>query len=199
MRHPARWVASLALLAAIVAVALALAAGHTHGGVPPDVKAPRGLQTVSLAQNAAYSYNPFGTGPEDASQASNVLDGDPNTTWSTEHYIEGKLEDKPGVGIYLDAAPGVQARAVVIQTPTPGFSAGVYASNGFDENLAYGNTTPLIQRGWTPLATPRPIEGSTTIRLNDPTNAAYRYYLVWIVTLPPGSDNAEISGVALLK
>jgi eukaryotic-like serine/threonine-protein kinase len=200
MRHPARWVASLAVLAAaIVGIVLWQAAGHTHRGVPPDVKPQRGLQPVDLAQNAAYSYNPFGNGPEAPSEVSNVLDGDPNTTWSTEHYFEDNLADKPGVGIYLDAAPGVQARALVIQTPTPGFRAGVYASNAFNESLPYGNSTPITQRGWTQVAPARSIGANTKITLNDPAAVAYRYYLIWIVALPPGSENAEISEVALFK
>ena len=199
MRHPARWAVSLVLVAAIVTLVLVLAAGHAHRGVPPDVGSQGGLRPVSLAQNAAYSYNPFGTGPEHPSQVSNVVDGDPTTTWSTEHYMEGKLDGKPGVGVYLNAAPGVQARALVIQTPTPGFSAGVYASNAFDESLPYGNATPLTQRGWTQLAAAETIGENTRIALSDPSGGRYRYYLVWIVALAPGSESAEISGVALLE
>src|SRR4051812_2197539 len=44
MRHPARWVASLALVAAIVAIALVAAAQQAHKGtgVPPDVHAGAG-------------------------------------------------------------------------------------------------------------------------------------------------------------
>ena len=80
-----------------------------------------------LAQDAASSYNPFGTGPEHAEDVASVVDGDINTSWSTEHYVAGSL-GKPGLGISIDASPGVAARAVEIQTPTPGFSASVYAS-----------------------------------------------------------------------
>jgi serine/threonine-protein kinase len=197
MRHPWRWAGSLALLGAIVAIALVLAAGHTHSGVPPDVAPRRGLQAVHLGQTAAHDYNPFGTGPEHPTQVSNVLDGDPNTTWSTEHYVEGTLGHKPGVGIYLDAAPGVQARAVEIQTPTPGFTAAIYASNGFHKGLPYGDPTPLTQRGWTQLASARTIDAHTTIPLSDPGDARYRYYLIWITALPPSSEVAEISEATL--
>ncbi len=128
IRHPARWAISSALLALVVAVALVAALRHTHSGtgIAPDVRSGAGTPVV-LAQKAASSYNPFGTGPEHAEGVSNVIDGDLNTFWSTEHYIEGNLS-KPGLGVSLDAAPGVAARAVEIQTPTPGFSAAVYAS-----------------------------------------------------------------------
>ncbi len=95
MRHPWRWAGSLALVGAIVAIALALAAGNTHSGVAPDVPAKHGLQPVRLSQTAAHDYNPFGTGPEHPTQVSNVVDGDPNTSWSTEHYMDDTLASKP--------------------------------------------------------------------------------------------------------
>ncbi len=197
MRHPARWIASLALLGGIVALVLVLAADRTHRGVPPEVSAGHGLKAVRLGQTAATDYNPFGTGPEHRAQVSNVLDGDPNTTWSTEHYVEGTLGDKPGVGLYLDAAPSVRARAVNIQTPTPGFSAAIYGADTFQQSLPYGDATPLPQRGWTRLAPPRTIAADTTVAIAKP--ASYRYYLIWIVKLPPSRESAEISEVTLFR
>src|SRR5271157_2892878 len=61
MRHPARWVASLALIGVIVAIALVLAAGHTHRGtgVAPGVVVKPGLSPVFLSQTSAHDYNPF--------------------------------------------------------------------------------------------------------------------------------------------
>ncbi len=199
MRHPARWAVSLALLGAIVAIVLVLAAGHTHSGVAPNVPASHGLQPIRLSQTAAHDYNPFGTGPEHPTQVSNVVDGDPNTTWSTEHYVEGTLASKPGVGLYLDAAPGVVARGIEIQTPTPGFTAAIYASNNFHQSLPYGDATPLAQRGWTQLASARTVGASTTIPLGNPGRVRYRYYLIWIVRLPPSSEVAEVSEVTLFE
>jgi eukaryotic-like serine/threonine-protein kinase len=198
MRHPWRWAASLALLATIAALVLILIAGHTHSGVEPNVPSRQGLQAVRLSQTAAHDYNPFGTGPEHPTQVSNVVDGDPNTTWSTEHYVEGTLGNKPGVGLYLDAAPGVKARAIELQTPTPGFTAGIYASNDFHQ-LPYGETRPLTQRGWAQVAGARTISARTTISLGDPSDVRYRYYLIWITALPPSSEVAEISEATLFS
>src|SRR5205807_2260961 len=95
---------------------------------PPDVQRMRpevsaatvgahaGIEPVQLSQTAAHSYNPFGTGPENRDQVDNVVDNDPNTTWSTEQYYEGTLKKQGGVGlgVYLDAAPGVAARQLAI-------------------------------------------------------------------------------------
>jgi serine/threonine-protein kinase len=100
------------------------------------------------------------------------------------------------VGVYLDAAPGVKAQAIELQTPTPGFTAAIYAANDFQQ-LPYGDTTPLTQRGWTQVAPPRTIAAHTTIPLNNATGVRYRYYLIWITKLPPSSEVAEIAEATL--
>jgi eukaryotic-like serine/threonine-protein kinase len=198
MRHPARWLGSLALLGGLLALALALAAGHTHRGVSPDVGAKPGLTPVTLAQTSAHGYNPYGNEPEHPTQVANVVDGDPTTVWSTEHYLDDTLGRKPGMGIYVDAAPGLRARAIEVQTPTPGFTAAVYAANAFNSSLPYGAPQSLSERGWVQLAPPRAISAQTTIPL-DTDGARLRYYLLWITHLPPGSETAAISGITLFK
>ena len=139
-------------VAAIVAIALVAAAQQAHKGtgVAPDVHAGAGLQAVPLSQTAAHDYNPFGTGPENHNRVQNVVDSDPNTDWSTAHYYEGTLKKAggTGVGVYLDASPGVVARAIEIQTPTPGFDVQVYGAHSIDLSYPYGDSTPLAARGW---------------------------------------------------
>jgi serine/threonine-protein kinase len=200
MRHPARWLLSLALLAGLVALALTLLAGNTHRGtgVAPNVHARPGLSPVSLASSAAHDYNPFGTDFEHPKQVANVLDGDPNTTWSTEYYLNNTLAGKPGTGLYVDAAPGLQARAVEIQTPKPGMQVAIYASRSFASALPFGSPESLAERGWRQLSAPRTIGRQTTIRL-DTGGVLYRYYLIWITRLPPASESAEISEVTLFR
>ncbi|HXP28772.1 MAG TPA: protein kinase [Solirubrobacteraceae bacterium] len=202
MRHPARWLASLALLAAIVAIALIAAAQHAHSGtgVAPDVHSSAGLQPVALSQTAAHDYNPFGTEPENRNRVQNVIDSDPNTTWSTAHYYERTLK-KPGgtgVGVYLDAAPRVAARALEIQTPTPGFDVQIYGAEKIDLSYAYGNSTPLTGRGWQgPIVSAESVRNGQRIKLG--SARPYRYYLVWLTTLPPGQQSAAISELTLFK
>ena len=52
-----------------------------------------------------------------------LVDNDPTTDWKTQHYYSGSLGSKAGVGIYVDANPGVVARAVRVLTSTPGWNA----------------------------------------------------------------------------
>jgi serine/threonine-protein kinase len=203
MRHPARWAASLALLAAIVAIAIVAASLQTHSGtgIAPGVHSSHGLQAVALSQTAAHDYNPFGTGPENHNRVQNVIDSDPNTSWSTAHYYEGTLKKAggTGVGIYLDASPRVAARAVEIQTSTPGFNVQIYGANKINLSYAYGDTTPLAQRGWQgPLGSATSVRDNQRIKLKAPATA-YRYYLVWLTTLPPGKQSASASELTLFK
>jgi eukaryotic-like serine/threonine-protein kinase len=200
MRHPALWIASLVLIGALVAVGLVIAAGHTHRGtgVAPGVVTQPGLTPVPLGQTSAHDYNPFGTGPEHPRQVSNIVDGDPSTLWSTEHYLDASLGSKPGLGVYVDAAPGVVARAVEIQTPTPGFQAAVYACRRFEEGLPYGDPTTLAERGWTRLAAPQPVRSRMTLHLAA-GGAEYRYYLLWITSLPPGEEAVQIAELTLFR
>jgi eukaryotic-like serine/threonine-protein kinase len=203
MRHPARWAVSLVLLAAIVAITLIALAGRTQRGtgVPPDIDSHAGLEPVALAQTAAHDYNPFGTGPENHDLVDNVVDSDPNTAWSTEQYYEGTLK-KPGgtgAGLYLDAAPGVAAKAIEIQTPTPGFGVQMYAADTIRLALPYGDTVTLAERGWQgPFGASSYVHDRERIPLSS-SGQRFRYYLVWITTLPPNMQSASISEVTLFR
>jgi serine/threonine-protein kinase len=201
--HPARWLAAFGLLAVIVAIALVIALGRTHKGtgVASGVGARSGLVPVTLSETAAHGYNPFGTGPENRDQVGNVVDGDPNTTWSTEQYYEGNLRKPGGVGlgIYLDAAPGVLAKAIEIQTPTPGFSVQIYAGDHINLELPYGDSTSLAARGWQgPVGTSTSVRSGGRISLAG-TGGRHRFYLIWMTTLPPGKQSAAIADVTLFR
>ena len=203
MRHPSRWAGLLALLGAIVAVTLVALAGETHRGtgVAPEVVSQPGLQPVPLSQTAAHGYNPFGTEPENRNLVQNTVDSDPNTTWSTEQYYNGTLKKPGGVGagLYLDASPGVAGRAIEIQTPTPGFAVQIFVANRIDLSLPYGDPTPLAARGWQgPVGASGYVHDRERIQLK-PSSQPYRYYLIWITTLPPNMQAAQIAELTLFK
>ena len=201
MRHPVRWVVSLALLGTLVALVLVLIADRTHRGVAPDVDTRAGLEAVPLAQTAAHDYNPFGTGPENREKVQSAVDGDPNTSWSTEHYYDGTLKKAggTGVGLYVDAAPNVAGKQIEIQTSTPGFSAQIYVANHIDLSLPYGSSTSLTARGWRgPVGEAQNVHDGAHIQLNL-SGARYRYYLVWITQLPAGMQSASLAELTLFR
>jgi serine/threonine-protein kinase len=200
MRHPWRWLTSLILLTAVLAVALVVAIGHAHRGtgVNPDLSAAPGLTPVQLGQTSAQDYNPFGTGPENRDEIQNVVDSEPNSAWSTEEYYDGTL-GKPGAGLYLDAAPGVRARAIEIETDTPGFAVQIYAASQVRLSLPYGNPTSLAARGWQ-----GPVGESTDVRSGQRIalslgGRSFRYYLLWITKLAADDRLATINDVTLFR
>jgi serine/threonine-protein kinase len=202
MRHPTRWAASLAVLGALLGISVYLLVRETHrgNGVPPGVSSTAGLVPVPLSGSAAHSYNPFGTEAEDEARINNLVDGDVNTTWSTEQYYSGTLKKSGGVGtgVYLDASPGVVGRAIEIQTTTPGFAAQIYASNEAPAALHYGESAPLSARGWQgPLGGSAAVARKETIRFAGARR--FGYYLVWFTSLPPGMQSITLNEVTLLK
>jgi serine/threonine-protein kinase len=201
MRHPARWGGLIALLGMATAIVLWLTASAAHRGTgSSDDQGHGGLVPVGLSQSAAHDYNPFGTGPENRDQVPNLVDEDPNTTWSTEQYYEGTLRKAggTGLGIYLDAAPGVRARAIAVETSTPGFTAEVYVANQIDLSLPYGSTTPLTARGWHGPVSPS-VHVSSGQRIPISVSRRWRYYLLWFTTLPPGQERLTLAGVTLYR
>jgi serine/threonine-protein kinase len=201
IRQPVRFgltgVAMIALLAGIAVFVITRT--HRGTGVPANAKAPAAQSAVSLGQTAAQSYNPFGSGgAEDASGVGLAIDGDPNTSWSSEHYIGGQLH-KPGTGLVVDAAPGVAARSVQIQTPTPGFDVQIYAAQTFNDTYPQGDLThTLADRGWIDLADQSNITNGQRISL-DTAGRSFRYYLLWITRLPASNDHVEIAEFTLFK
>jgi serine/threonine-protein kinase len=203
MRHPARWVASLGLIGALVAIALIAAAQQAHRGtgVAPGIVSHAGSEPVPLSQTAAHDYNPFGTGPENRAQVNNVVDSIPSTTWSTEQYYNGTLKKPGGIGagLFLDASPGVVAKAIEIQTPTPGFSVQIYTANAVRLSLAYGDSMTLAERGWQgPFGHSDYVHGRERVTI-ELSGHRFRYYLIWITTLPPHMQSASIAELTLFK
>ena len=195
LRHPLPLLAVIAVLAAAAAgvTLLVLEAedraqrGTGPGRIEPDA----GESVVSVARTSAEDYDPQGDQSEHADEAPLVVDREPGTTWSTETYRDGvEGAGKEGVGIYLDAKPGVEAVRMEVQTAEPGWTAEIYG--------AKGEAVPAdIDTGWTRIGDVNMRRDRQRFRINE-RDETYRYYLVWITSLPE-SQRAEISEVALFR
>lgn len=171
-----------------------LAAQRTERGTGKRTQiapTPQGLTPVALGQRSVSDFDPLGGDGEHPEQASALVDGVPTTTWATERYDGGTLS-KDGVGVVIDASPGVAARKLTIRTPTPGFEASVWvAPNGLP------STPP--PRGWTRVSAETVTVGaSEPIDLDTAANR-YRRYLVWITKLPPEEQAVRISEILLYR
>jgi tRNA A-37 threonylcarbamoyl transferase component Bud32 len=197
MRHPISLLAVIGLFA-VGAVIVALVANEgvrrtQRGTGAGKVSAtPEGTKVVSVRAGSAHAYDPLGDDKEHDDQAPRVVDRDPGTAWTTESYTAGIAgAGKPGVGILVDAKPSVNAVAMQIQTPRPGWRATIYAAPP-------GPPPETFPAGW------RKVGGGTVKSSDqrfklDTGETDYRYYLVWITQLAPGSERAEISEIRLFQ
>jgi serine/threonine-protein kinase len=178
---------------AAAAVALVVAADRTErgSGQRAETPPPPGLEEVGLSASQGSDYDPLGDDKEHPEEAGFALDGDPQTTWSTETYMNDDLQ-KDGVGYVIDAAPGVAAREMEIRTTTPGWTAEVHVAR---EDLP----STIESEGWTQVAVQREVSERQRIRLDTAGNELRRY-LIWITRLPQDGDGrVEISEVLLFR
>jgi serine/threonine protein kinase len=187
------------IVAAGVVAVLVFAANHTHHGTgqlqqAPPKQTPHATQ-VSLCDSCARDYNPdalSGAKDQHPEQVSFAIDNNPNTAWSTESYIGDDL-GKPGVGIYVDAKPGVAAGSMVVDTDTPGYAATIYASTSRPDPNTF-NSGP---DGWIKVGSAPKVTRKQAIKLSTGTTK-YRYYLVWITSLGNHS-HVDVSEIALYR
>jgi eukaryotic-like serine/threonine-protein kinase len=190
LRRPKRVLALTVLVLALLAASGYFLAERTEKGTGGTVvKKPAELSEVRLAGGAAHDYDPAGDGHESEDATRYAIDGQLGTNWNTETYEGGFAgnNNKPGVGIYVDAGKQIAARALALTTATAGFKARVYASE----------TVPASINGWVPVSTVQGIGQDHTFRLNT-KGRKFRNYLLWITELPE-KNRAQVQELALLR
>jgi serine/threonine protein kinase len=180
-----------AVVAALLVV-LALSTHHNNG--PAGKHGSNPGSTVPVALSAAFAYNPDSTSGgtfQENGQAKYVIDTSASTVWSTQQYDGGQL-NKKGVGIFVRPGNATTAVKMVVDTATSGFAATIYATasqpdpNSFTASnwVQVGRANDVSQRQPFPLQT---------------DGKRYRYYLVWITSLPSNSDYASINEIKLYR
>ncbi len=155
------------------AVAVYLVAFRSNGSSPPVASKPVHLR-------ATTAYDPDGTNGEHNAQAPLATDDLASTGWQTESYRDAPSLGKPGVGLVLDAGRPVTLHRITVVTSTPGFVARIQAGGAPDSFPDIVSTTK-----------------TTSARtVFDLTGGPHRYYLLWIMRLGPGFDNARIVQVS---
>ena len=156
-----------------------------------NVKPPPGLQSVSLGQSRAKDFDPFGGDGEHPAEAKAVVDQDTNSTWSTERYDGGVINNKPGVGhLRRREAERGGASAIDVISPTRDWQGAIYAApNGPPPTSSTASRSSRRSRR---------ARRRTRVKL-DPGGKRYRYYLVWITKLPPGGSSVSIAEIRLFR
>jgi serine/threonine-protein kinase len=158
--------ALLALLAAAAIVAGILALGGSKANKRPPAAATGGA--IALAGLTGYDPQGTGTPGEDNQGAPLATDGNPSTSWSTEHYTTPAFGNlKNGVGLVVDARRTVSLKTISVTTDTPGYTAEIEAGSSPAGPFAADSSAKTI--------------GSRTTFTLDGKSA--RYYVVWITHL----------------
>lgn len=99
---------------------------ETTASTTAPARAPGPLTIVN-----ARDFDPLGVGPggEDPNDVAKAIDGNPSTSWSTEHYATRELGGKAGVGLRLDLDGHHAIRTVDVDTDQSGWDAQVFVSD----------------------------------------------------------------------
>ncbi|MDQ3760656.1 MAG: protein kinase family protein [Actinomycetota bacterium] len=147
----------------------------TNGTAPPPVLSSP-VQVSSLAV-----YDPSGRGrPDHQKDVGKLLDGNPNTAWSTDSYRQQFPIYKKGLGVMLSFEAPIAPALVNVMSPSPG--------TVLEIRTAPSPNAPLDQTTLVGTATLSRGSNRIPLRVGPPT----RYLLVWITGLG-GKKNSHQS------
>ena len=186
----------IVLVAAALIVAGVLVAG---GGGLPHIGSSNnnagGANGTAATITKAVAFDPFGDDhAENNDQAPNATDGDPATYWQTQGYNDAAIKTKPGVGLYVTLSNGTAMSALKVNSPTSGWSAEIYVSDGPKDDLTSWGA-PVTGKSDIPA-------GTTSFDLGGKKGGAV---LIWITNLgnDPGDDSgrfhARIAEVSIVQ
>ena len=193
LRHPRRVLVLSVLAVAILAAAAVLVVANARRGGDEEPAVAALPKPTAVTISAVHDQDPYGDHKEHPELAKLVLDGDNETAWSTEVYSTGRL-GKDGVGLSLDAGVPIAARRLDVRSPTPGFDVRVYGSN----QAPFAEAPPDTFARWGEPLAQKKVDAKRSISI-DTKGRTLRYYLVWIVSLPPTGGKAEIATLRLLR
>ncbi|CRZ14353.1 serine/threonine-protein kinase [Mycolicibacterium neworleansense] len=180
--RPVRIVLVLAVIAAVVATSVLLIRGlgsSDHSAQGPIVK-----------PESATVFSPGGS-PDHPDQASLAIDGNPDTSWSTDIYQDAAPFPafKQGVGLLLQLPSPTALNEVTIDVPSTGTEVQIRAADSAHPN-SLSETTEL-----TPNVVLQP--GDNTISVDNQTETSN--VLVWISKLGTldGQSRTNISEITL--
>jgi hypothetical protein len=132
-------------------------------------------------------YDPSGMGsPDDQRDVGKLLDGNPNTGWSTDSYFEQFPIYKKGLGVMLSFEAPISAASVTVVSPSAGTVVEIRTAMSPNPRL---EQTTLVGS-----STLRSGSNQIPLRASPPT----RYLLVWITSLS-GRDGHRQSKLSDLQ
>jgi eukaryotic-like serine/threonine-protein kinase len=196
LRHEGRWLGWTLVLVGLVAALVVVGLTLNRSGVLPIKRQTQDTHSSASSQPQATAvkladakaFDPNGDNSENDADAAKAIDGDPLTSWKTQHYRNARFGSlKPGIGLVLDAGSAKRAKELDLQLVYPGASLEIYgAADAPPPNLA----------GWQGNKLGDASNADQSLRISLSGNDSYRYYLVWFTELPPAPDGNFQEGIA---
>jgi hypothetical protein len=144
----------------------------------PALPAPALLMPVRVKSLSVYDPSGLGT-PDHQREVGKLLDGNPNTGWSTDSYFQQFPIYKKGLGVMLSFDTPISAASVTVVSPSSGtvleIRTATSANARLDQTTVVGTATLR--------------SGSNQIPLRAAPPA--RYLLVWITELSGGEGHHQ--------
>ena len=186
--RPGRRVLSIFLAVFLTAGVVGYLVATNDGGKSnKSKKAAPPAQLVPVQLTTAKDYDPIGKDGEHPELVNAAIDGDRSTDWHTSTYSGGNL-GKAGVGLYVNGSAPVAARQLDVYSTTPGWRAEIYGAD----------TVPASIDGWGSALGRGDVNAAKQRFQLDTAGRGFRYYLIWIVKLPPAGQ-VSIDEVKLRK
>ncbi|MGH3773684.1 MAG: protein kinase family protein [Pseudonocardiaceae bacterium] len=142
--------------------------------------APSPVRSAPVRAKHVAVYDPSGLGsPDHQKDVGKLLDGNPDTGWSTDSYFQQFPIYKKGLGVMLSFEAPIAAASVTVISPSRGTVFEIRTATSANPRL---NDTTLV-------GTATLTGGSTQIRLR--AGPPTRYLLVWITQLSGGKDHHQ--------
>ena len=158
-------------------------AAHSASGKP--VAVPNGKP---VAITDVKSFNPLGDSPEHVEALPNTHDGNPESVWATQGYIDQFPKLKEGTGLLIDLGSPQQVSSVSVQ-----FVGSTRAELRVPSTQS--GSAPTEPGGYTSVAQESGVQ--TDLRPAAPVTT--RYLLLWLTALPKDGDGRYRGQVSELK
>ncbi|GIG14137.1 hypothetical protein Cme02nite_24690 [Catellatospora methionotrophica] len=195
-------VGGVALALVVSGLVLAVRALNADATDPPSarpstnpavaVSASAAPQPLALALAASQLRIVAPVGDRDnATQAANMIDGNPKTLWKTTGYKQSNMGNKKGIGILITLDKPQLVSSVTLQLSAPGASAALLGGSAGAPDSRTGDKS-LVE-------TFKPVAGSqsfgkdsgTTMVFSTDASTPYQYLLVWITDLPRDPSESQ--------
>jgi hypothetical protein len=167
------------------------------GGAPTtagtDSQAPaKNPVQIKLTPDMVRIVDPPQGDRSDSDEAKNVVDGDPDTSWTTHSFKSPKFGNlKAGMGVLINLGRPRNLADVRVETSSSGVGMDIRAGTTDPGNNSQGDQK--IVQTYTKLGEPdadAKADGTNRIFSVFDPNTQYQYVLVWLTELPPNDDGS---------